>query len=163
MGYTYLQASKVEEALTLFKINVDAFPASANVYDSYGEALMNASIENYKKSLELNPANTNGEAMLAKMGIVIPKKEILVDEKTLDSLVGVYQLAPNFNIAITRDSTRLFAQATGQSKFELFPKSSHEFYLKVVEARIIFSKNEGKASNLTLFQGGREMPGKRIE
>jgi len=168
MGYTYLQGSKIKEALTLFKINVDAFPSSSNVYDSYGEALMvdgqkEASIENYKKSLELNPGNANGEAMLAKMGIVIPKKEIIVDEKVLESLVGVYQLAPNFNIAVTRESTRLFAQATGQSKFELFPNSSHEFYLKVVEARIIFSKNEGKASNLTLFQGGREMPGKRIE
>ncbi len=46
------------------KYGVSRFPASANARDSLGEAYMNAgdrarAIENYEKSLNLNPKNTN--------------------------------------------------------------------------------------------------------
>ena len=45
-----------------FKLNIELFPKSSNVYDSYGEALLKQgdkekTIENYSKSVELNPAN----------------------------------------------------------------------------------------------------------
>ncbi|NJO89047.1 MAG: hypothetical protein HC831_08890 [Chloroflexia bacterium] len=45
------------------------FPNSANVYDSFGEVLMKTgkhdlAIQNYKKSLELNPQNSNAADML---------------------------------------------------------------------------------------------------
>ena len=45
---------------------------SWNTYDSLGEAYMTngdkeLAIANYKKSLELNPANSNGAAMLKKL------------------------------------------------------------------------------------------------
>ena len=48
------------------------FPDSSNVYDSLGEAYMKngdkePAIANYKKSLELNPKNENGAAMLKKL------------------------------------------------------------------------------------------------
>lgn len=74
LGYSYLHNNEVEKALSVFKINVDAFPDSWNVYDSYGEALMKnneneKAIANYKKSVELNPDNTNGIEMLKKLGI----------------------------------------------------------------------------------------------
>jgi D-alanyl-D-alanine-carboxypeptidase/D-alanyl-D-alanine-endopeptidase len=74
LGLSYLGTGKTAEALALLKINVDEFPKSFNTYDSYAEALMKdgqkeAAIENYKKSLELNPANTNATDMLAKMGV----------------------------------------------------------------------------------------------
>ena len=72
LGYKYLGEDKIEEALMVFELNVEAFPQSWNVYDSYGEALMKngdkeAAIENYTKSIELNPENKNGEDMLNKL------------------------------------------------------------------------------------------------
>jgi tetratricopeptide (TPR) repeat protein len=72
LGYKYLGEDKIEEALMVFELNVEAFPKSWNVYDSYGEALMKdgnkeAAIENYNKSMELNPENENGKAMLEKI------------------------------------------------------------------------------------------------
>ena len=76
--------------------------------------------------------------------------------------MGTYELAPTFNIVITRDGTRLFLQATGQPKVELFAKTDTEFFLKVVEAKVIFSAKGGKVESMTLFQGGQAMPGKRI-
>jgi tetratricopeptide (TPR) repeat protein len=168
LGYTYLQSDKIVEALAVFKINVEVFPESSNVYDSYGEALMKdgqkeAAIENYKKSLELNPGNTNAVDMLAKMGVAQTVQAVSVDESTLDAYVGEYELAPGFVIAITRTGAQLFGQATGQERFELFAKSNTEFYLKVVSAQISFSSKDGKVESLTLFQNGQTIPGKRIK
>ncbi len=68
-GYDLIQSKKIDEALVFFKKNVGNYPRSYNAYDSYGEALTikgdkaNA-ILNYKKSLELNPANDNTKGKL---------------------------------------------------------------------------------------------------
>lgn len=166
LGYEYLQSGETAEALAIFKINVEAFPQSANVYDSYGEALMKAgqteaAITNYKKSLELNPANTNAVDMLAKMGAGEPLKEIVVPESVLETYVGVYELAPGFTITVTREGAQLFGQATGQGRFEMFAKSETEFFLKVVTAQITFTVKDGKVESLTLYQNGQVLPGKR--
>jgi 3-oxoadipate enol-lactonase len=72
LGYQKLQGGKTEEAIELFKLNVLAFPESANSYDSLGEAYMKngdreLAIQNYNKSLELNPNNTNAAEMLKRL------------------------------------------------------------------------------------------------
>lgn len=69
LGYQLIQMGKVQDALEVLKLNADEFPNSANVYDSLGEAYMfsgnnGLAIENYKKSLELNPANDNAKKMI---------------------------------------------------------------------------------------------------
>lgn len=72
LGYMHLRKNDVTAAIQIFRLNVDLFPESANVYDSYGEALMvdeqiDLSIQNYKKSLELNPDNKNAARVLKKL------------------------------------------------------------------------------------------------
>ena len=72
LGYQLLQQGKAKAAIEVFKLNVDAYPKSWNVYDSLGEAYMNdgqtsLAIENYEKSIELNPANVNGVDTLKKL------------------------------------------------------------------------------------------------
>ena len=169
LGYFYLNQNKIEEALALFEVNVMVYPASSNVYDSYGEALMKngeneKAIENYKKSVELNPGNANGIAMLASMGVQMEIKEVTVPETILESYTGTYELAPGFEIVITKKENQLWAQATGQADYEIFPKSNSEFYYKVVDAQIDFNKNdEGIVDNLILHQGGRDLPGKKTK
>ena len=39
LGYRFLFQDKIEEAIAVFRANVERFPASANVYDSLGEGL----------------------------------------------------------------------------------------------------------------------------
>jgi serine-type D-Ala-D-Ala carboxypeptidase/endopeptidase len=85
-------------------------------------------------------------------------KEISVDPKLLPGYVGRYQLAPNFIITVTQEAGRLFAQATNQPKFEIFPESAHDFFYKVVDAQITFEPEA-----LVLHQNGRDVRGKRIE
>lgn len=72
IGYDLLGQNKFKEAVAIFTLNTDWYPHSANTYDSLGEAYMNTgdrdrAILNYKKSLELNPENTNAEAMLKRL------------------------------------------------------------------------------------------------
>jgi CubicO group peptidase (beta-lactamase class C family) len=88
---------------------------------------------------------------------------IAVPEATLARYVGKYELSPDFMIEITREGTRLFGQATGQGRFELFAKNDAEFFLTVLEARITFQANENEVKSLTLFQNGQETIGKRME
>jgi len=167
LGYFYLDKN-LEAALAIFKINIDMYPTSSNVYDSYGEALLkngnkDLAIENYRRSVELNPANTNGIQALEKMGVKFQVENVEVSEATLETYVGSYELNPGFNIVITRDGKRLFGQATGQGKFELFAKSIREFYLKVVDAQITFNVNDqATVESLTLFQNGQKITGKKI-
>ena len=170
IGYQLLQSDKLDEALAVFKLNVDAFPKSSNVYDSYAEAFMEKgnnelAIKNYRKSVEMNPNNQNGIDFLKKLGADVSDlvKEVIVSESVLDTYIGKYELAPGFIITISREGSQLKAQATGQPMFDVFPKSENEFYLKVVEAQLVFNKNDkGEVESVTLLQGGRETTGKRM-
>ena len=73
LGYDFLRASfsgHLELALEVFKINTFLFPKWFNVYDSYGEALLQAGKKElamlmYKKSLSLNPDNKKAKEVLA--------------------------------------------------------------------------------------------------
>jgi tetratricopeptide (TPR) repeat protein len=72
LGYKLLNQNKILEATTIFKLNVDAFPQSSNVYDSLAEAYMRSgntelAILNYRKSLQFNPDNSNAKRMLDKL------------------------------------------------------------------------------------------------
>jgi CubicO group peptidase (beta-lactamase class C family) len=102
----------------------------------------------------------------ANLPLVKPAKEhkqVAVDPKLFDGYIGRYELAPNFILTITREGTQLFGQATGQPKFELFPESERDYFLKVVDAQITFETDEhGKATGLVLHQGG-DQHAKRIE
>ena len=72
-GYQFLQVEKnIDKALEFFKKNVENYPQSANVYDSYAEALLakgdkkNAMI-NYEKAFQMDPTNTAARDIVNKL------------------------------------------------------------------------------------------------
>lgn len=72
LGYRLLGAQKVQDALAVFELNVAEYPDASNPYDSLGEAYLAAgdtarAIANYEKSVELDPTNTNGQAVLERI------------------------------------------------------------------------------------------------
>jgi tetratricopeptide (TPR) repeat protein len=72
VGYDLLHEKLFEEAIHIFRLNVKRYPKLANPYDSLGEAYMMAgenelAIENYVKSLELDPKNQNAVKMITKL------------------------------------------------------------------------------------------------
>lgn len=71
-GYGLMESGKLQDAIELLKMNVRLFPEAWNTYDSLGEAYAKAgetalAIQNYEKSIQLNPKNDLGKAALAKL------------------------------------------------------------------------------------------------
>lgn len=96
----------------------------------------------------------------------LPKERtaIKVDPKIYDAYIGEYELHPNFIITITKENDQIFAQATAQSKVEIYPESETEYFYTLVYAQITFVKNEeGEVTELVLHQNGQEMPAKKIK
>ncbi len=72
LAYLLMRAKKLNEAIALFKLNVEFYPTLAGVYDSLGEGYMTngdkeLAIANYRKSLELNPRNNNAKEKLKQL------------------------------------------------------------------------------------------------
>jgi predicted Zn-dependent protease len=71
-GYRRLQSGHADDAIELFKLNVQAYPESWNTYDSLAEGYMTRgdttqAIANYEKSLELNPENTGARERIERL------------------------------------------------------------------------------------------------
>jgi tetratricopeptide (TPR) repeat protein len=72
LGYQLMQLKRTDDAIRVFQLNVQEYPNAWNPYDSLAEAYMNAgqkdlAIQNYEKSLALNPNNKNGAEKLKKL------------------------------------------------------------------------------------------------
>ncbi|MGD0349370.1 MAG: tetratricopeptide repeat protein [Verrucomicrobiota bacterium] len=62
LGYHLIGMGRIKDAIGILKLNAEAYPQSSNVYDSLGEAYLDdgdkeLAIENYEKSLQLDPKN----------------------------------------------------------------------------------------------------------
>lgn len=63
LGYQYLQAGKTKEAIEVFRLNTEAYPASANTYDSLGDAYLadgqnDLALAASRKAIEMLTADT---------------------------------------------------------------------------------------------------------
>jgi imidazolonepropionase-like amidohydrolase len=72
LGYQLLKAKRVTDAIEVFKLSVEVDPRYYNTWDSLAEAYMDhgdkqLAIQNYKKSLDLNPANLNAVEKLKQL------------------------------------------------------------------------------------------------
>jgi len=71
-GYRLLFSGMETDAIQVFQRNVKQYPQSGNVYDSLGEAFAivgqkDLAIQNYEKSLQLDPKNNNAVERLKKL------------------------------------------------------------------------------------------------
>jgi CubicO group peptidase (beta-lactamase class C family) len=81
-------------------------------------------------------------------------RPIAVEDKLLDSYLGNYQLRPELILTITRENKQVYAQATGQPRFEVFAETSTRFRFKDLPASMEFIKDEqGKVSKMIFIQG----------
>jgi CubicO group peptidase (beta-lactamase class C family) len=91
------------------------------------------------------------------------KKEVELPDELLDKYLGKYQLMPEFILTITREGKRVFVQATGQMRGEIFASEPHRFFSKDVNAEFIFHVDMfDVVTELTLVQNG-EHKAKKIE
>lgn len=71
-GYMLLEQRRVEDALRVFTENVGYYPDNAYAYDALGEAQLAAgerdeAVQSYRRSLELDPDNTNAAEVLGRI------------------------------------------------------------------------------------------------
>jgi CubicO group peptidase (beta-lactamase class C family) len=72
VGYWLLRHGRLREAAVIFRHNVEMYPDESNPYDSLGEALLAlgdtlAAIRNYQRSVDLDPGNVSGAAVLRRL------------------------------------------------------------------------------------------------
>jgi CubicO group peptidase (beta-lactamase class C family) len=70
-----------------------------------------------------------------------PAEDKTVDPKSYAAFVGRYDYQSAIQ-TVTVENDRLFAQLTGQERFEIFPKSADEYFFKVAAAQVVFLRNE---------------------
>lgn len=106
----------------------------------------------------------DSRAPLATLKPAKVRKEVSLDPKILTAHAGEFALAPTFSLTITTENGKLYAQATGQGRAEIFAENETEFFYKIVDAQITFNRdNEGKTTGLVLHQAGRDVPAARIK
>ncbi len=72
VGHSLIEAKRYKEAKQVFQFNIEEYPKSPNVYDSYGDALLaegdkvNA-IKYFKKALEIDPKFPDPKPKLEKL------------------------------------------------------------------------------------------------
>jgi len=71
-GHSLLDSSKTDEALRIFKLNVEKFPESSRAWSSLAEAYLQSgnkpeAVKSFEKALELNPRNQNAKDMLDQL------------------------------------------------------------------------------------------------
>ncbi|MFT7606820.1 MAG: tetratricopeptide (TPR) repeat protein, partial [Saprospiraceae bacterium] len=157
-GYKLLQSGRAKEAASVFKLNIEAFPNSFNVYDSYGEALMvlgdtTPAIENYKKSIQLNPDNKNGIKILKGLGINTSALIKKIPIEHLKLLEGEY-LATNQNrdwkIEIEEVNGELFGNDGGY-RYKLNPVGDDKFINPDDGASLVFDSKDKHAITFVIF------------
>ena len=89
--------------------------------------------------------------------LAVVRAAVTLPPATLDEYVGSYPLAPTFVLTVTRAGDHLMVQATGQPPVRIWASARDEFFLKVVDAQISFTRGaDGRIDALILHQGGRD-------
>lgn len=132
------------------KVNVKAFEKNSFFFE---DGMMTIKIS--PGSLIIQTRNGN-EVWKKSEKSAITQTEIKVDEKILDLYTGNYEVTPQFSFTISKEKDRLFLEATGQEKLEIFAETPNKFFLKVNDARIEFVVESGRTTKAILKQGGRE-------
>jgi len=94
---------------------------------------------------------------------VVERTEIEVADAVLRTYVGAYELSDETTIVVTFEEGGLFVQPTGQGKYPIFAEAEAEFFLKVVNAQLTFTKDAaGNVDGMILHQGGRDQIGPKV-
>jgi hypothetical protein len=91
-----------------------------------------------------------------------PVEDKTIDPKSYAAFVGRYDYQGAV-MTVTLEKNRIFAQLTGQAKFEIFPQSADEYFWKITDARVHFLRDErGDVISAQHTQGGNTFKAPRL-
>lgn len=124
----------------------------------------NFSLKNGKKQVVFTDRIIKNSGIETDKKLPSEKTAITLAQNVLIKYVGVYELQPSFQIEIKMQNDHLFATATGQPAVELFAETENSFFIKEINAQIVFNLNiDGTVKSLTFSQGENKMEGKKIK
>lgn len=86
-----------------------------------------------------------------------------VAPERLAVLVGSYRITPTLILTVTRLGARLFAEASGEPAFEIFPASETEFFYRRLAIQLSFELGaDGRAASVVMHARGGDRRGTRI-
>ena len=112
-------------------------------------------------------ANNLGQSLvkLARGGeieLASERTEVAVETSKLAEYEGSYELTPGFVLKFWVEDGQLMTQATNQPAFPVFAQEEDKVFLKVVDAKLTFNRDDdGKVASVTLDQGGQSVTGAR--
>lgn len=161
-GYQLLQSGRAKEAAAIFKLNVEAYPNAFNPYDSYGEALLALgdtaqAIENYKKSIQLNPGNEGGLRVLKSLGVNTDAFIKKISPEQLKLLEGEYlvtnppsETEKNWRIVFQLVNGELTGNDRGY-RYRLVPVGDNAFINPDDGASLTFDTSDKNGVTMMLF------------
>lgn len=89
-GYRLMATGRIKPAVAVLKIGVEMFPSSGNAHDSLADALARdgdteSAITHYRRSLELDPGNTNGARQLERLLKLRDNRQSPSEDSTTDT------------------------------------------------------------------------------
>jgi len=155
LGYNALSLKQYPKAAALFEMNIENYPQSGNVYDSYADVLIAQkdtvkAIANYKKAYAI----TKSEETKHKLDQLEGKAIFTLTSKELEKYVGAFEFESISLTATTMiKANALWISAPGQGDFELVPLSLNAFTVKGVQGYTLkFEVDGDKAVGLTSTQ-----------
>ena len=161
-GYELIWKKNVQDAVAIFNMNAEENPTSFNAYDSYGEGLLALGdtalgIANYKRSIELNPANDNGIRVLKELGIDTDALIITVPMEHMQLLAGEYEAIDppadkNGKWTIVIDVMDGLLRGTdGTYRYRLVPQGDDVFTNPDDGATLVFDAKDKSAITFEIF------------
>jgi uncharacterized protein len=145
LGYDALLKKQYSRAGALFQLNIENYPNSNNVYDSYADYLMakqdtTNAIVNYKKALAIK----NDDAVQSKLIALTHPQNFVLSSSELEKYAGVYTLeAYKIDVHLEIREGKLLAKVQGQEDDELTPVSKGIFTVKNKQGYTITFQMDG--------------------
>jgi len=155
LGYNALSLKQYPKAAALFEMNIENYPESGNVYDSYADVLIAkkdtiAAINNYQKAYAI----TKSDETKQKLDQLLGKATFTLTAKELEKYVGAFEFETISLTATTSlKNNALWVFAPGQGEFELVPLSLNSFTIKGMQGyKLQFEMDGDKPLGLTSTQ-----------
>jgi uncharacterized protein len=132
LGYDAMSKKHFNRAAALFKMNIENYPNSSNVYDSYADLLVEEkdtlnAITNYKKALAIQDNVFTKQKLTALEG----KETFTLTEQELEKYTGEFDMdSIPTTITMQVKDKELWAEVPGEGDFQLIPVSPDTFSVK---------------------------------
>ena len=119
-------------------------------------------LKNEKGDVESGDFEQNGNKL--KVNKLKDDVIVSVDKAIYKLYEGKFDYGSNFFITISSENEKLFAQGTGQPRYEILPLSETEFTIPELNAKLVFVKEpDGKVKKFVLDMAGQKKDVVRVE